>query len=79
MPQLLSPAQAREALDRQGKSITEFARRHRLDEPTIYQVLPGRKKGGRGDARRAAVLLGIETGDKLSAMDPMNLNQIHPS
>ena len=78
MPQLLSPAQAREALDRQGKSIAEFARQHHLDEPTVYQVLSGRKKGRRGEAHRAAVLLGIKTGDKPSAIDPLTLTQIHP-
>lgn len=75
MPQLLSPAQAREALDRQGKSIAEFARQHDLDEPTVYQVLSGRKKGRRGEAHRAAVLLGIKTGDKPPAIDALTFNQ----
>jgi gp16 family phage-associated protein len=62
MHQLLTPAQAREALERQGKSICEFAREHGLDEPTVYQVLSGHKKGRRGEAHRAAVLLGLKAG-----------------
>lgn len=62
MHHLLTPAQAREALDRQGKSIAEFAREHGLYESTVYQVLTGHKKGRRGEAHRAAVLLGIKAG-----------------
>lgn len=62
MPHLLTLKQAREALDRQGLSIADFAREHGLDEPTVYQVLAGRKKGRRGEAHRVAVLLGIKAG-----------------
>lgn len=63
MPQLLTLDQAREALDRAGQSIADFARENDLDEPTVYQVLSGRKKGRRGEAHRAAVALGIKAGN----------------
>ena len=63
MPQLLTAKQARQALDHQGKSIADFAREHSLDEPTVYQLLSGRKKGLRGEAHRAACLLGIKHGN----------------
>ena len=63
MQHLLTPAQAREALDREGKSIADFARENGLDEPTVYQVLAGRKQGRRGEAHRAAVLLGLKAGN----------------
>jgi len=68
MPALRTPAQAREALEREGKSIAEFAREHGLDEPTVYQVLAGKKKGRRGIAHNAAVLLGIKDGDIITAV-----------
>lgn len=63
MPHLLTPEQARQALDHQGKSIADFAREHGLDEPTVYQLLSGRKKGLRGESHRAACLLGIKLGN----------------
>ena len=62
MHQLLTHEQAREALNLEGKSIAEFAREHNLDEPTVYQVLAGKKQGRRGEAHRAAVLLGLKRG-----------------
>lgn len=54
--------QARAELDRQGLSIADFARMHELDYGTTYQVITGAKKGRRGEAHRAAVLLGIKEG-----------------
>jgi gp16 family phage-associated protein len=62
MPNLRTTAQAREWLDKQGKSIKEFADENKLDPATCYQVLAGTKKGRRGAAHRAAVLLGIKEG-----------------
>lgn len=57
-----TPAQARAWLDRQGKSVQQFAREHGVDPATTYQVLSGRKKGRRGEAHKVAVLLGIKDG-----------------
>jgi gp16 family phage-associated protein len=57
-----TPEAARAALEAQGISVAAFARTHKLPYSTVYQVLTGDKKGRRGDAHRAAVLLGIKAG-----------------
>lgn len=57
-----TPAQAKEWLESQGKTVKQFAAEHGLDQFTTYQVLAGTKKGKRGAAHRAAVLLGIKDG-----------------
>jgi gp16 family phage-associated protein len=62
MHSLLTPEQARAALDRQGISIAEFCREHDLNKNLVSDLLNGRKKGKRGEAHRAAVLLGIKDG-----------------
>ncbi len=62
MPDLRTPEQAREWLDQRGKSVQDFARENDLDPATTYQVLAGCKKGRRGEAHPAAVLLGIKAG-----------------
>ncbi|MDP2127225.1 MAG: DNA-binding protein [Pseudohongiella sp.] len=76
MHHLLTPDQARAILDMSGDSIADFARRHSLDEPTVYQVLSGRKKGRRGEAHRAAVLLGIKAGTEPAAINTNAIAQI---
>ena len=54
---------ARKRLDFEGLSVAEFARRHGFTRPAVvYQVLSGEKKGRRGEAHRAAVLLGLKQG-----------------
>ena len=80
MPQLLTAKQARDALDREGKTIADFAREHSLDEPTVYQILSGKKKGRRGESHRAAVLLGLKLGDFPPAIrlpEPSPSSQLH--
>lgn len=72
MPAPLTPEQARRALDHQGVSIAEFARTHSLNKNLVSDLLNGRKKGRRGEAHRAAVLLGIKEG--VIALHP----PIHP-
>ncbi len=62
MPAPLTPEQARAALDRQGISLAEFCRRHNLNSNLVSDLLNGRKKGRRGKAHQAAVLLGIKEG-----------------
>lgn len=62
MPNPLTPEQARAALNQRGMSIAEFCRRHRLNKNMVSDLLAGRKKGLRGEAHRAAVLLGIKEG-----------------
>lgn len=58
----VTPEQARAALDRQGMSIAEFSRIHSLNKNLVSDLLNGRRKGRRGEAHRAAVLLGIKDG-----------------
>lgn len=62
MPVLLTAEQAREELDRSGVTIARFSRIHGLNKNLVSDLLNGRKKGLRGEARRAAVLLGMKNG-----------------
>jgi gp16 family phage-associated protein len=64
-----TPAQAKADLDRRGIPIAAFARKHGLHYGTVCQVLTGAKKGRRGEAHRAAVLLGIKRGVAGSVVD----------
>ena len=59
---LATPEQARAELDRRGMSIAEFSRINRLNKNLVSDLLNGRIKGRRGEAHRAAVLLGIKDG-----------------
>lgn len=53
---------ARKRLEDQGISAKNFAIQHNLHPSTVYAVLTGQKKCLRGEAHRAAVLLGIKEG-----------------
>lgn len=53
---------AREALEKRGQSIKDFAVKHQLNPSTVYAVLSGQSHCRRGEAHRAAVLLGIKKG-----------------
>ncbi|QIE87017.1 DNA-binding protein [Pseudomonas nitroreducens] len=53
---------ARERLERQGLSVKQFAEKNKIHVSTVYAVLNGQKKCLRGEAHRAAVLLGIKDG-----------------
>lgn len=54
--------QAREALEKRGQSAKDFAKLHGLNPSTVYAVLSGQSLCRRGEAHRAAVLLGIKDG-----------------
>jgi gp16 family phage-associated protein len=54
--------QAREALEKRGQSAKDFAKLHDLNPSTVYAVLSGQSHCRRGEAHRAAVLLGIKDG-----------------
>ena len=54
--------QAREALEKRGQSAKDFATEHDLNPSTVYAVLSGQSQCRRGEAHRAAVLLGIKDG-----------------
>lgn len=51
---------AKQRLELQGKTVRSFAEEHDLHPSTVYAVLNGQKKCLRGEAHRAAVLLGIK-------------------
>lgn len=55
--------EARARLERQGISVKDFALKHHLSPSTVYAVINGQKKCLRGEAHRAAVLLGIKQGE----------------
>jgi len=54
--------EAREALERKGQTAKDFAKKHELNPSTVYAVLSGQSQCRRGEAHRAAVLLGIKDG-----------------
>jgi len=54
--------QAREALEKRGQSAKDFAALNNLNPSTVYAVLSGQSHCRRGEAHRAAVLLGIKDG-----------------
>lgn len=53
---------ARDALEKRGQSAKDFADQHQLNPSTVYAVLSGQSHCRRGEAHRAAVLLGIKDG-----------------
>ncbi|WP_085694546.1 MULTISPECIES: hypothetical protein [unclassified Pseudomonas] len=53
---------ARKALEKRGQSAKDFALLHHLSPSTVYAVLSGQSQCRRGEAHRAAVLLGIKDG-----------------
>lgn len=53
---------ARKALEMRGQSVKDFADKHQLNASTVYAVLSGQSQCRRGEAHRAAVLLGIKNG-----------------
>ncbi|MBM3113248.1 DNA-binding protein [Pseudomonas alkylphenolica] len=54
--------EARKRLEQQGITVKDFALKNALHPSTVYAVLLGQKKCLRGEAHRAAVLLGIKDG-----------------
>ncbi|MHC5133467.1 helix-turn-helix domain-containing protein [Pseudomonas glycinis] len=53
---------ARKALEKRGQSARDFALLHDLSPSTVYAVLSGQSQCRRGEAHRAAVLLGVKDG-----------------
>lgn len=64
---LRTPDEVRADFEARGQSLRAWARAHRLNPTIVYGVLTGAKKGRRGQAHRAAVLLGLKRG---IAVDP---------
>ncbi|RPE72511.1 gp16 family phage-associated protein [Tibeticola sediminis] len=57
-----SPEEVRADFERRGKTIRQFAREIGVSDRIVYEVLRGRFKGRRGQAHKAAVLLGLKDG-----------------
>ena len=55
--------EARGRLARLGITTKDWAEKHEFNPSTVYAVLNGQKKCLRGEAHRAAVLLGIKDGE----------------
>lgn len=55
--------QARASLEKRGQTAKNFAALHNLNPSTVYAVLNGQSQCRRGEAHRAAVLLGIKDGE----------------
>lgn len=60
-------AEAKAELERKGISISAWARANNLSGQVVHQVLAGTVKGTRGEAHRAAVLLGMKQGEVVPA------------
>lgn len=54
--------EVRAEIERRGKTIREVAKEIGVNERIVYEVLRGRFKGRRGQAHKAAVLLGLKAG-----------------
>lgn len=61
--QLKTADEVRKVLDQKGVTVSAWARANGLEPKVVYEVLAGRHKGARGEARRASVLLGIRNGE----------------
>lgn len=57
-----TPDEVRAEIERRGKTIREVAQEIGVNERIVYEVLRGRFKGRRGQAHKAAVLLGLKAG-----------------
>lgn len=58
----LTSDEVRAEIERRGKTIREVAKEIGVNERIVYEVLRGRFKGRRGQAHKAAVLLGLKAG-----------------
>lgn len=58
----LTPAEARARLDERGESISRWSTKLGINPNTTSDLLNKRKKGVRGEAHKAAVLLGLKRG-----------------
>ncbi len=62
MGQLKTPEQVRVDFERRGVNVSKWARDRGLTRQSVFDVINGKTKGKRGDAHKAAVLLGIKDG-----------------
>lgn len=62
MQPLKTAEEVRIDFERRGVNVTQWARDRGLTRQAVFAVLNGKTKGRRGDAHKAAVLLGIKDG-----------------
>jgi gp16 family phage-associated protein len=62
MQPLKTAEEVRVDFERRGINVTQWARERGLTRQAVFAVLNGKTKGRRGDAHKAAVLLGIKDG-----------------
>lgn len=62
MGNIKTPEQVRTEFERRGVNIAQWARERGLTRQSVVALLNGKSKGKRGDAHKAAVLLGIKDG-----------------
>ncbi|MDD5297544.1 MAG: DNA-binding protein [Rhodocyclaceae bacterium] len=62
MSQLKTPEEVRADFERRGVNVSKWARDHGLTRQAVFDVINGKTKGKRGNAHKAAVLLGIKDG-----------------
>lgn len=60
LPYPQTPQTAREWIRAHGVNVAELARGHQLARSTLVDALRGRLRGHRGQAHRAAVVLGLK-------------------
>ncbi len=69
---LLTPADARDWLDRHGVSVSDWARINGFDPAVVFALLSGRTRGRRGRAYQAAVALGLRSGPEDGEVHPLS-------
>lgn len=57
-----SISDVRADFNRRGITVRQWAKEHGISEGIVYELLRGRFKGYRGQAHKAAVLLGLKEG-----------------
>lgn len=62
MAHLKTPEQVRTDFERRGVNVTQWAREHGVTRQAVFDAMKGKTKGKRGNAHKAAVLLGIKDG-----------------
>lgn len=57
-----TPEEVREEFRRRGETFADWARQNGIHQNTVYALLHRSNRGVRGNAHRAAVLLGLKEG-----------------
>lgn len=65
-------AEAKAEMHRKGIPVTDWARANNISPFVVFQLLSGKVKGTRGEAHRAAVLLGMKAGEVVEASQVKN-------